>query len=511
MILWVLGILAMLVGYAGTLPEQYPTEADRLLMAEAISTPAMTAMLGSVYYLEDGSFSHGALYSAYMTVWAAAIIALMNILHVIRHTRQDEERGRIEVIRSLPTGRLSNLSATLTSAVIINIVIALLTGLGLGSLGVEGIGTEASLLFGILMGATGILFATVTAIFSQLSANPRTAASFSYLFLGGAFILRAMGAIRESNVLTNISPLGIITQAKVFTEDLWWPVIVLLLVSILAAALAFWLCSVRDMGEGIIAAKLGRKDAPPFLKNPEGLAWRLLRMPFIAWAFIMLFLGMSFGSLMGDMELIIESNELWQTISEGDPMRLTTFFVLALSILSTIPVLQFMLRARSQEAQGYAENILSRSSSRYGQLRGYFSIAAISCLVMPFASAFGLWSAGYAVMENPIAFSDFLSACFVYIPAMLGVLGVAVFLVGFLPRFTTLVWAYFGYGFAVLFFGPLLGLPSWFAKLSPFGHIPNIPIDEHNVGTTIIITLLAAIISVVGFVGYRNRNMVFSQ
>jgi ABC-2 type transport system permease protein len=366
------------------------------------------------------------------------------------------------------------------------------------------------MLFGVIMGATGMSFAVVTAVICQLSANPRTASAFSFLFLGISFMLRAMGDIQNSRILTGISPLGIITMTRVFADNFWWPIAIVLLTCILVALAAFWLCSTRDMGAGIIAAGPGRADAKSFLKSPEGLAWQLLKTPFIVWSCIFLGLGLSFGSLMGDLESIIESNEMWRAISEGDPLRLTTFFVLTLSTLCAIPVLQFILRARSQEALGYTENILARSVSRHEQLRGYFLVSAFSCFVMPFMSVVGLWSAGYAVMENPIAFSGFLSSCMVYTPALLAMLGVAVLLIGYLPRLTTFVWAYMAYGFGILYFGAMIGLPDWFAKLSPFGHIPNLPMEEYNVWATIILLLLATILSLFGFVGHRNRDMVFS-
>ncbi len=43
-----------------------------------------------------------------MLLLTAMAVGIMSILLVTRHTRADEEDGRIEMIRSLPAGRLAN-------------------------------------------------------------------------------------------------------------------------------------------------------------------------------------------------------------------------------------------------------------------------------------------------------------------------------------------------------------------------------------------------------------------
>lgn len=73
--------------------------------------PAVTAMFGHGYGLDNYTF--GAIMAHQMLLFTALAVAIMSILTVIRHTRGDEDSGRIEMLRSLPVGRLSNLSATL--------------------------------------------------------------------------------------------------------------------------------------------------------------------------------------------------------------------------------------------------------------------------------------------------------------------------------------------------------------------------------------------------------------
>src|SRR5690606_23353 len=89
----------------------YQNAEERQAMAETMRNPAMTAMVGPGYGLDN--YTVGAMTAHEMLLMTAVVVGLMNILLVIRHTRTDEEDGRIELVRSLPVGRLSNLSSTL--------------------------------------------------------------------------------------------------------------------------------------------------------------------------------------------------------------------------------------------------------------------------------------------------------------------------------------------------------------------------------------------------------------
>jgi len=510
---WFAGLMLLVVGFAATLPDMYPTAAERLVMAETMRNPAMVAMMGPVYTLNDGSFPLGALYANFMMVWTALFISIMNIFHVVRHTRQDEEQGRTELIRSLPVGRLSNLASALVSAAILNMVFAVAFGVGLGALGNEGMGWTGSLLFGVLIGIVGFMFAAVTAIFCQLCANARTAQALSFAFLIVAFLVRAVGDMQESDVLASLSPLGLILRAQAYVNDFWWPVLIALFVGAAVLVAAFWLCSIRDLGAGLIPARPGRRDAAPYLRSAGGLAWRLLRTPVIAWAIVMPILGMSYGSIMGDIESFVESNELFRAITGGDPMQLVAMFMFVLALGATIPVLQFILKARSQESGGYAEHILARSASRYDQLKGYFLIALLAAVFMPFLTAVGFWAGSFPVMEDPIAFSRLFEACMVYVPALFIMLGIAMVLIGYLPRFTSLAWAYLGFAFVIIYFGGLMQLPEWLNKLSPYGYIPQLPNDEFTTMVAVtmgVMVVLSAAMCVLGFIGYRRRDMNFS-
>jgi len=520
-LLWFAGILALVVGFGSGISAMYPDQTSLDVMLETLKSPAMVAMIGPAYTNADGVFTLGAMYSVYMLVWSAIIVGIMNVFLVVRHTRRDEEHGRIEVIRSLPVGRLSNMSATLTAAVILNTALALLIGLGLGAVGERGMDYAGGLLFGAAICSFGLAMAGVTAVLCQLNKNPNAAMALSFGLLTLLYLLCAVGNVQENEPLVAVSLLGLLLQAKIYVDNNWLPVIITLIVALALSAVAFYLCSIRDMGEGLIPSRPGRNDAAPYLKSAVWLAWRLLRAPFIIWALVVPVLGIAYGSVMGDLEAFLKTNEIFMQISGGGPMRMASFFLLVMSICSAIPVLQYILKARGQEKRGYAENILARSVSRHSQLGGYYIISIIGAVIMPVLNAVGFWAGSATVMDNPVPFGKWLLGCVLYTPALLFMTGIAAALIAYLPRLTGLAWGYLGFSFAVLYLGSLFDIPEWVGKLSPFGHIPVLPkveglgatatyeISAGELATLVVMTVLAAILSVLGFIGYRNRDMKF--
>ena len=94
-----------------------------------------------------------------------------------------------------------------------------------------------------------------------------------------------------------------------------------------------------------------------------------------------------------------------------------------------------------------------------------------------------------------------------YAPAIWVVLGVAVALYGWLPRFTAAVWILVVYGFFTGYFGRILQLPEWMDKLSPFGHVPQLPAAPMEWTPLIVLTAIAAALVVLGTVGLQRRDL----
>lgn len=508
--IWIACLVGLTLAVTATFTTGFATDAERQAMIATVENPAMIAMLGPVYGTDN--YTIGAMFTNMMLLFTILGVCFMNIFFVDRHTRRDEERGRVEVIRSLPVSRLANLRVTMEAALVLNALIALLTGVGLWTLQIESMTLNGALLYGAALGVSGLLFAAITALCAQLCTTSRGVIAYAMFVMFIMYILRGVGDIR-SETLSRIIPLGLILRTQAFTANVWWPVFVVLVTAIAVTILAFYLDSIRDMGQGFIPAKPGRKTASALLTTSIGLSWRLVRMPFIAWLFGSFFLGASYGSVMGDIESFIKGNDMLMaaigTVPGHSIVELfITMLMSIMAIVSTIPVLTVMLKLVSEEKHHRVEPILTRTISRMRLMSSYFVLAVITSIVIMVSTIAGLWMASSAVMKDPIAWSSMFEAMMVYLPAVLIMLGLAVFLIGWFPRYTGIAWGYLGFSLFVVYIGRLMQLPDWIRKTAPYSHIPEIPVDTIHWPTLWVLTGIAIVFIVLGFIGYRKRDMI---
>jgi len=511
---WIVGLVFLCVVVAAAFNEMFGSPEELMGMVMTLDNPAMIAMLGPLY-----APTIAAVYSQNMMVFVAIAIAMMNVFMVARHTRADEEEGRLEVLRSLPIGRTTMLKATLLNSFLINVALALLIGIGLGVVGMEagvvGSGTtdfNGAMVFGAVMGVTGLVFAAFTAFFAQLSANNRTVLSYAFASLGLLYLLRAVGDM-NAEILSIVSPLGIGFRTEAFVNNYWWPIWVMFGTAVLFSGVALHLNSIRDLGAGFIAEKPGRAHAGRLLNTHFGLALKLSKGQIIGWGGTAFVLGASYGSIFADIEAFIASNEMFQLIFAGVDgadliMGFMSFVIVMMATIVAIPVIAVLFKVKSEEKKNRLEHVFSRSVSRPYVLLSYGKMAAFTAPLMLFLVALGLFLASAAVMDESIAFGSMLLAVMSYLPTLWLLLGVAMFLVGNLPRFTGLAWAYLGYSFIVVYLGQLLNMPDWMSYTTPFGYVPLYPMEELVVLPLILLTLIGVVLGMIGVIGYRKRDIL---
>ncbi|GGK32223.1 exporter of polyketide antibiotics [Caldalkalibacillus thermarum] len=505
---WLLALTTVTVATATAFTHLYPTQAERQALAEVMINPAMTAMVGPGYGLDH--YTLGAMMAHQMLVFTAVIVGIMNILLVTRHTRADEEQGRIELIRSLPTGRLSHLAAAILVICGVNVLLALMHGFGLYLLNIDSMDLKGSLLYGATLGAIGIFFAAVTAFFAQLSESSRGTLGLSFAALGLAYMLRAIGDV-SNETLSWLSPFGWVHATEVYVNNVWWPILLMLGTALVFAILAFYLNARRDLEAGFLPSKPGRKHASPFLQTPLGLALRIQRTGMVAWGIGLFILGASYGSVLGDTEAFFADNELMQEfLNPVEGMPLTEQFVAKLmsviSIFCTIPALMFVFKLKGEEKNNRTEQVLARAVSRTRLLGSYFIIAFAGGLLMLSLAAAGMGVAATAAMDS-IPFGTFMQAAWVYLPAMWVMIGMAVLFIGVAPQFSGFTWLYLIYSFVVVYLGGLFQFPDWMVNVTPFSHIPQLPIEEMAFTPVIMLTVIALVLIASGFIGYNKRDI----
>ena len=106
----------------------YPDEASRRQAALTINaTPALVALYGPIY---DPS-SLGAIALFKLTALGAAMVAIVMVVLVVRHTRGEEEAGRLELVGAGVVGRAAPLTAALLLVGGTSVVLGVATTAGL--------------------------------------------------------------------------------------------------------------------------------------------------------------------------------------------------------------------------------------------------------------------------------------------------------------------------------------------------------------------------------------------
>lgn len=508
LLIWIIFLAGFVISLVPVFENLLTSGTDNSVMAEMMKNPAMISIVGPVYGADN--YTIGAAYSNMMLVFSVMIAGVMNIFLISRHTRQDEELGRLEVIRSLPVGRLSNLAAAIIVSLIVNIILSIFSGIGLFILRENGMSFSGCMLFGAALGVIGLFFAASSAIFCQLTANNRTAIGFSFMLMLVLYMMRAVGDI-GTEVLSLISPLGLILRTENFVNDYWWPVWVILGITVILIVISFALAKIRDLGRGLVPEKPGKRHGSTFLSSAYGLALRLNRSSIIVWMITIFILAAMYGSIFGELESFMTSNEMMKAIFSQDPNHpLTEQFIALLmtimSLISAIPVIQCANRVSSEEKRGHAEHILSRSVSRYSQLAAYLIPALILSIILQILSALGFWSVGSMVLETTPSLKTFLISAMSYIPAIWIFTSLSMVLIAYIPNLVSLSYVYLGYTFIAVYLGTIAGFPEWTKKLTPFGYIPQYPIEEMKLMPLVIMIIISILLALIAFFRYGRRD-----
>ncbi len=110
-------------------------------------------------------------------------------------------------------------------------------------------------------------------------------------------------------------------------------------------------------------------------------------------------------------------------------------------------------------------------------------------------------------MEEGLAFGTLYSAGMVYLPAIWLMVSIAVLLIGKAPNAVSAVWGYLLYSFIVVYLGGLLQFEEWLSVLSPYGHVPQLPVEDVNVTALATLTFLTLLCLGAGYIAYNKRDI----
>lgn len=507
--LWLFGLIGITLATVTAYTSIYTGQKEIVEFGLTMQNPAMIAMLGTAYKVE--SFNLGAVFASEMLLFTAIAVSVMNILLVSSSTRTDEEERRLEMIRALPVGRLSYLSAAMILMIIVNVVLVTFLSIGLGLFNHESFNWESDLLYGAVLASTGLFFAGVAAVSAQLAVTSRGVTGLSFGVMITAYIVRAIGDV-SNDVLSLFSPLGWTVRTKVYVDNEWWPVIALICGAAILLISAFYLNHKRDINAGLLPDRKGNVHASNFLKSSLGLTWRLEKGTIISWAIGIFLMSAAFGSILGDLEAYFSDFELVQGLLPDDTTvsmseQFIALLISIMSVFTAIPTASILLKLKKEEKLGRMEHFYSRSVSRSRIMRSYYIVAFLTSILIQVLIGLGLYVSASQVIKESVGLGTILASALVYIPAIWIVLGLAIVLVGVFPNGTSLIWVYILFTFLVIYLGNLLEFSEWMNNLSAFYHIPQMPNEEVNWFSLSILSIVGVVLSGMGFLGYNKRDI----
>lgn len=506
--MWILGILLATVGTAVSFPASYPDAEARAGALLTIDNPGTTALIGAVY--GDGDYTYGIITGHNLLVLISAIVALMSVFTLVRHTRAEEESERVELVRSGPVGRFAPTAAAMIVVIAANLVLALVLALGLGSPGIDTVTWAGSFVFGAAVGSVGLVFAGIAAVTAQMTENARTASSAAGLVLAAAYVVRALGDV-SNETLSWFSPLGWAQATEPYYADDWAPLLLPVGAAVVLLVMAVALNRRRDVGAGVLGSRPGPARAGAGLRGPFGLAWRSNRGTLIGWTVGLGIFGLLYGPVLSEASTYLEDLPIMAEFmpdidASGEELFAATVLLVG-AILCAVPPLQVVLRLRAEEAAGRVGPLLTTPLPRWRWLGANLMLSVLggAWLLTVLGFSIGL-GAGHS-MEDYSWVGTSTIAAVSYLPAVAVVMGLGALLLGWAPRIAAWSWALVGFAMIVAYFGGILDLPQSLMDASPFEHVPEQPAFDFDGRPLAWLSLVAVALSGVSLVGIRRRDV----
>ncbi len=493
---------------AASIASAYGTpEKRRMLEAGPGATTAFRFLLGDTVHIQS---------IASATVWRAglfmiAALGVCTVLMVVRQTRREEELGRTELIRSGVVGPLAPTAAAASVASLFGIAVAAAMSLMLFGFGADAasVGIVFAQYAGTALAAVGVGLLT-----AQVAATGHIGnlVGASVVLIG--YLLRGIpDATGDVGWLRWISPVGWAQVMDPFGANNAWPLLADLAVLACCGAAAGWVAGHRDLGGGLIAPRPGPAGTDR-LPNVEAMVAQTSTPLLRSWLGGLGVYALVIGFMGPSVDQLAQGNQLVTDVLSarlGGIGLSTVFAVTMTSILAVAAgawAVTLAERMRTEEASGRAEAVLATPTARgryflaYALVAGGGLVAAMVVTAVCIVVGNGIAGGGWA---TPAAHQAQIAA--VQLPAMfvIGALVVALYAVA--PVLVHLGWPVV---VVALLLGPLSGmfnLPQWVDDLSPFTHVPLVPVEPMRWLPVVVMLCVAGGLVLVGWISFRHRDI----
>jgi ABC-2 type transport system permease protein len=506
---WAVFSAYLTVAVAQSWDRLYPTEAERKGLAATLAAdPTLSAILGPLF----DPLSTGGLTAWRISAGSLLAMGLVAAFLVVRHSRNDEDEGRVELVSGAPVGKAAPVTAGLGAAGVLLLAwallsIALLAGFGLPLTG--------SVAFSLTQSLAALVFAAVASVTAQVARTSRGANGLAGLVIAACFLVTAFGNSREGgSVLQWLTPFGWAQQTRSYADERWWLVAVSAAAAAAVGAVALHLAARRDLGDALLAPRHGRANAAGWVRGPVSFAWRLDRTAVLVWALGFAAIGAIEGSLLTTSVDLVAKNptfaDMIRTLAGGTDNLNDAFLITMTGLFGLLAAgfgISIVLRLRAEEESGRTEVILTTPHPRAAWLAGHGSVALLgSTLLLAIGGlALGLvfgGGDGDALGQGWRA----MLASLVAAPAVWLLVSVALVLVAAAPRWSWLAWIGLVWCVVTGYFGAILGLPDWLLKTSPFARLPLWPAMVMTWGTVLALSAISVALVVLAVTALRRRD-----
>ena len=485
----------------------YATAEERQPAALTYSTPAAAVFTGPGFGMDAAAPtapSMGALFAAQALGWLALVAALMGVLMVVSRTRGDEEGGPSELLRSAPVGRGASARAALSATVLAGVVMS-----GLCSLAALAGGLDPG---GCLVVGLGLLLVTLAAagsglVLAALAPSARSARGCGLMLVLVWFLLRGLGDAGSSgggdstdstdsavSLLSWLTPIGLIQQSRVYVDLRWAPLGLLAGVAVVLVWAGLVLHARRELGEGLVASAGSRRTRRRGPASAPGLALRTSASLRGWWAMGGLVFGLTYGifapTVEDSFQQMVADNPAMQAFF-GDQLSVQSYLSMIIGyggILAAACSVALAGTVVGEEGRGLTAIVLSAPVSRRQWLAARVLVLACGSAGVLAAIALGLAVGAVpslsaqdssATAEPWVLVGGIAAGLAAQLPAGLLAGAGLLALHALVPRLARpLGWGAYLLALGISVLGPVARAPQWVLDLSPFTHVPHLPVLE---------------------------------
>jgi ABC-2 type transport system permease protein len=493
-----------------------PTPAARRPLIDALAAnPGLRALIGEPYRIDIV----GGFVSWRVTGVIPLLTGLWALLTITRLTRGEETAGRWELFlagRTTHRRAAANALAGIGCSLLIILAVVTATVAILAARAGFGFGPGRSLLLALGVISAAAVFAAVGALAGQVMPTRASAAGLATAIFGAAFILRALADLApDAYRLRYLTPLGWIEQLHPLTDPrpIW--LLPLAGVTVLLTVTTIWLAGCRDLGASTWAAKDTTRAHTRLLGSHQLFAVRLARTPAAAWLTITAAGALIYGSFAATAgDAFASSNFAKQitgeTIRQSQRTTGVALFAGFVFLMTMVLLMAYVASAataiRSEEADGYLDNLLVRQVGRASWLATRATIVLAVVLVAGPAAGVGFWLSAHS--GTSLTIGELTAAGLnATAPAIL-LLGFAILAVGFTPNWTsTVCYALIAWSFLTAMLGSTLHLSHWILDTSLLQHPALAPTTNPNWHIVAAYAILSALLATAGTVRFTRRDL----